>query len=134
MQISNLVEKYKTMYLKEIKIFKHSFHIFLNLINIPNVYVHVNVLYWCPYGCCWLTVAKLFWSPLSICYQRQSAKLRKRKTTDKFIKRVPDNFIKLRRTFPVKIFCNLTSSSSIIFCRLSQKKVQCWYFLAVMVG
>ena len=29
MQISNfLVDKYKTMYLKEIKIFKHSFHIF----------------------------------------------------------------------------------------------------------
>ena len=45
MQISNfLVEKYKTMYLKEIKIFKHSFHIFLNLINIPNVYVHVNYM------------------------------------------------------------------------------------------
>ena len=43
----------------------------------------------------------------------------KRKTTRKFIKRMAVNFLKLRRTFCKKIFCNLTRRSSIILAKKS---------------
>ena len=60
---------------------------------------------------------------LSTCYQRQSAKLPKTKT-NKFIKRVVVNFLKSSEEHFVKIFfCNLTSRSFIIFCRLLRKSL-----------
>ena len=70
-------------------------------------------------------------------YKCQSPKLPNRKTTDKFIMYVAakkaEKLTKLI-TFFIKSFCNLTSRSSIIFCRLSQKKIEGWYYLAGMVG
>ena len=90
---------------------KHSFYI-----------NKICFFYWCQYGLCWLAVATWFWTFLLVCYQCQLMEILKRKTTNKFIKHVTVNFLKLRRTFCKKIFCNLTTRLPIIFCRLHKKK------------